>query len=461
MNGPLAQLVERDYGIVEVSGSTPLRSTKFDGEMGDKGEGRLSHCFYESLLEYTPMILSKKCKNCGDVFFKKPTDSLRSWQTRRKFCSTNCFDQFRRGKPSPSPSTTFKKGQHIPVPLRSRRRGPDNYRWRGGPILLKCAICTMPISVERDQFLRGAKTCSRKCANALRRTPDYRERMSMIHRQRVADGLHNCYRGVGKTQDVIRDIWQYEDWRTKVFERDGYTCTKCGQRGGRFNLNVDHIKPFAQILEENNINSYNTNYYQDAIACNELWDIRNGRTLCVECHRKTPTYGGRLKLSSFPSHIPLEAALWYQNVDVSMGQKRIIEYSFLVLIEAYKNQGIDTRFWFKPVLRPPHEESKSSEEDDFEDEQYVCIETRVLSGSFWSNFSFSVMIPEPTSREVENWANQIAYNFGHAFNHLNGEATLENRIEFLKRVQEVRNELNKKARENMTTVCMGAIPAVL
>jgi hypothetical protein len=62
-------------------------------------------------------------------------------------------------------------------------------------------------------------------------------------------------------------------WRTAVFQRDDYTCQMCGQRGGR--LQADHIKPYAT--------------YPDL-----RWDVSNGRTLCVPCHKKTPTYGGNV-----------------------------------------------------------------------------------------------------------------------------------------------------------------------
>ena len=30
---------------------------------------------------------------------------------------------------------------------------------------------------------------------------------------------------------------------------------------------------------------------QEAISCPVLWDIKNGRTLCRECHKRTKTYG--------------------------------------------------------------------------------------------------------------------------------------------------------------------------
>lgn len=78
----------------------------------------------------------------------------------------------------------------------------------------------------------------------------------------------------------------YKQWRKTIFERDNYICQECGIRGG-VKLNVDHYpKSFAQIMRENDIKSLD-----EIIECQELWDTNNGRTLCVSCHKKTPTWG--------------------------------------------------------------------------------------------------------------------------------------------------------------------------
>ena len=391
------------------------------------------------------MTLSKKCKNCGDVFLKKPTDSLRSWNTRTKFCSKSCFDIFRRGKPSPSPATTFKKGQHVPVPLESRRRGPDNSKWRGGPVSLPCLICNTFFTVEHCQAKRGAKTCSRTCANEFRRTPLMRERMSVVHRKRVADGLHNCYCGAGNILDLIRDTVEYREWRTNVFQRDNYTCKACGQHGGRFNLNADHIKPFALIVIENNIVSF-----QDAKACEELWDIKNGRTLCVECHRKTPTYGTRLKLPSFASHIIPDAVLWYPNAETSMIEKSNIENSISIVTEAMNRRGIFVNLKINDM-------PSRNEESDFV--QLVSISARIIFGDILKDFDFWAVVPVPTHRRVENWAWIISHNLtGKAFDQLNNKVAPKIRIGFWEKAREAVNELNRKAHENV--VNRRAIPAV-
>jgi len=89
----------------------------------------------------------------------------------------------------------------------------------------------------------------------------------------------------GKTELAmnIRNHFSYSEWRTKVFERDNFTCQDCGTKGGQ--LNADHQKPFSFILKHFKIKSI-----EDALKCSLLWDVSNGKTLCEGCHRKTPTF---------------------------------------------------------------------------------------------------------------------------------------------------------------------------
>lgn len=68
---------------------------------------------------------------------------------------------------------------------------------------------------------------------------------------------------------------KYINWRKQVFQRDNYTCQFCNQVGG--NLNADHIIPVKILLAKGDIVS--------------ITDINNGRTLCFECHKTTPSYG--------------------------------------------------------------------------------------------------------------------------------------------------------------------------
>ena len=78
----------------------------------------------------------------------------------------------------------------------------------------------------------------------------------------------------GKTNESrrIRNSFEIKEWRKAVFARDNWTCQMCNVRGGVV-LHADHIKSFAHYPELR-------------------FELANGRTLCITCHRETPTYAG-------------------------------------------------------------------------------------------------------------------------------------------------------------------------
>lgn len=88
-------------------------------------------------------------------------------------------------------------------------------------------------------------------------------------------GSKNHFWKGGKTEEVraLRASARYRAWRLAVFTRDRFTCVLCRQVGRR--LNADHIKSFSEfpLLR---------------------FDVSNGRTLCLECHKNTDTFGWKL-----------------------------------------------------------------------------------------------------------------------------------------------------------------------
>jgi hypothetical protein len=86
----------------------------------------------------------------------------------------------------------------------------------------------------------------------------------------------------------IRNCAFYKQWREQVFERDNFTCQLCKNRGG--NLNADHVIPLCVLMDKLKVKTLD-----EALLCNELWIVTNGRTLCVKCHRNTNTYSKRVK----------------------------------------------------------------------------------------------------------------------------------------------------------------------
>lgn len=84
----------------------------------------------------------------------------------------------------------------------------------------------------------------------------------------------------------IRRSYNYVDWRNKILKRDNFTCKKCNKRGGDLHAH-HHKKMFFELLRDNNISTFD-----EAINCKELWDLDNGITLCIDCHKKEHTKKG-------------------------------------------------------------------------------------------------------------------------------------------------------------------------
>ena len=72
--------------------------------------------------------------------------------------------------------------------------------------------------------------------------------------------------GINGKNDTLRHRREYKQWRTLVYQRDGYTCQCCGSHGGR--LNAHHINQFADYPELR-------------------YELNNGITLCEDCHNST------------------------------------------------------------------------------------------------------------------------------------------------------------------------------
>lgn len=226
-------------------------------------------------------MLRKDCQNCNKEFFKKQNVSLKSWNERSKYCSKSCADLFKKGKPSPSPSTTFKVGQVSPFKGHIGLRGSINGHWKGGQLPFFCKTCGEPFQVDRDRA--DAKTCSLSCHKLYVKTEEFRMRQSNTLREVVSSPFVDSK----KVRAMLRTCSRYAIWREKVLKKDDYTCQDCGKRGGT--LQADHKKPFVQVCLENKIETY-----EQAMACVELWDIENGQTLCLACHYKTPTFGSKV-----------------------------------------------------------------------------------------------------------------------------------------------------------------------
>lgn len=190
---------------------------------------------------------------------------------RRKFCSQKCADAYRY---VPKP----KRGKWIKCAYCGKKVWTPPWRFKfkyrfcnqEHQILFSkrkafhknCVICGKTFFCQPFQVKhRNRKTCSKICGGKLQ--------SANAKKKRIKSGFtkHQIDR-------CVRYSTEADNWRKAVFERDGYRCRKCGEKGGY--LEAHHIKPFAYFPELR-------------------FELSNGLTLCEKCHNKTKLSAKEMK----------------------------------------------------------------------------------------------------------------------------------------------------------------------
>ena len=87
---------------------------------------------------------------------------------------------------------------------------------------------------------------------------------AFVNAKKVRGKEHGMWKGgVVSERESHMQRKEYKDWRKAVYERDGYTCQKCGATGRK--LNAHHIEGYRENKEKRT-------------------DINNGITFCYKCH---------------------------------------------------------------------------------------------------------------------------------------------------------------------------------
>lgn len=156
---------------------------------------------------------------------------------------------------------------------------------RNANIKFNCSVCHKEYEVI---FSRRNKTkyCSMVCAG-IGKSDQARENLKKVDKERLrkinskrlvgrcGDRSLNWKGGITPINTKIRNSKRYAKWRKKVFERDGYKCVLCGYDKGHI-LEADHIKEFSRYPKLRFL-------------------LKNGRTLCKPCHKKTDNYFGKIR----------------------------------------------------------------------------------------------------------------------------------------------------------------------
>ena len=196
------------------------------------------------------MKQTKICVICGEVFEKPYNCSRKEWK-KRKTCSKKCGYVYRSKRNviwnKGLTKETDKRVEKNAKALTGVKKDFSNYR-------------------GKNHHFWGTK---------------HTEKWKKEARKRNSKEKHPNWQG-GKTSLAmqIRNSPEYAEWRLKVYTRDNFTCQKCGcNKSGE--LEAHHIKFLFVIIKE-----YQIKTLDDALKCKELWEVKNGLTLCKDCHHK-------------------------------------------------------------------------------------------------------------------------------------------------------------------------------
>ena len=142
--------------------------------------------------------------------------------------------------------------------------------------LKNCEECGKEIICRINRDRKRKRFCSRKClVFYLKKLGLFRGHgTKWTEERKIRQGL--MFRGNNhprwiedRTKLKHRPKFENRKWELAVFERDNFTCQKCGYKGRE--LVIHHIKPYC-------------------LFPNLRFDMDNGQTLCRECHKQTDSY---------------------------------------------------------------------------------------------------------------------------------------------------------------------------
>lgn len=228
-------------------------------------------------------VVEIACANCGKTFMVNPGRA-----GERKYCSRACMGAAKVGKPismaARKPRTRKPQIVATPRPIRvvsCKQCGVAIDRHRTfcdvctphgkGRVAGVCEVCHMSFMYRRCES--GRRYCSRACAQ---------QRSSGAHNGNWKGGrltLAQLLRACPKNRAII----------AATLRRDKFTCQLCGQVGG--DLEVDHVKPFSDILEEFlrehmalDLTIFAYELFSKALKYRPFWSRKNLRVLCRKCN---------------------------------------------------------------------------------------------------------------------------------------------------------------------------------
>jgi hypothetical protein len=102
--------------------------------------------------------------------------------------------------------------------------------------------------------------------------------------------------------DTPRDTALQNEWARQVYERDNYTCQKCGVKGCESSQShIDHEGRTLTVFDPG-LKLYAHHIKPYALFPKLAWNLDNGITLCGKCHIKAHEEYGGFSLHRLPGN---------------------------------------------------------------------------------------------------------------------------------------------------------------
>lgn len=208
-------------------------------------------------------MATKCCSQCNKEYKKRPQQAY--WQYKKSlYCSKSCKGKAQGFQKIVQPTKTCDLCQKVYTKASNQ---PMSWWITSKYCSQKCFINAGVSQITREKHrldMLGNK-------NGLGHSP------SLEHREKISIAGKARWDKIGRNpKPNPRANRLYREWRNTILQRDNFTCQDCSLNDKGTRLEIHHIKPFALFPELR-------------------FDSMNVVTLCRDCHKKTDSYGAKLK----------------------------------------------------------------------------------------------------------------------------------------------------------------------
>lgn len=198
-------------------------------------------------------MIDTNCLYCSKFFSRKiSTTQIPKGSRVAQFCSRSCYYEYAK--------------KH------KLTQGQNNPSWKGGKVEKTCLICEKIF--QHWAYRKNVKCCSMECTMQYRKTTDFKEKISKLHKGRKLSDEQKkklSESQIGKRQGDLSPSWKGNDvgyramhsWVIKVKGKPTI-CEHCG---------VDSTKSNKRLVWANKSHKY-------------IRDESDWMRLCYPCHRK-------------------------------------------------------------------------------------------------------------------------------------------------------------------------------